>query len=159
MEQLVHYLRRDRRMRRRTFILIMVVYLAGGAVLSLLMASPALSHAQSIMDVMRAAPMRYYVVGLLTTAVLIPAYAARLMDLAIPPFFAVPFLFPVCFNLAHKSGALSFLEDAYPHTLMSMIGVCNLLAQVFLMIRRGTKGPNRYGPDPVIDKATVLTSP
>jgi uncharacterized membrane protein YhaH (DUF805 family) len=140
-------------MRRQTFILIMVVYFVIAAVLSFLMAPSALGDAQSLADVMHVAPMRYYVVGLLTTGVLIPAYAARLMDLAIRPLFAALFLFPVCFNLAQKSGTLTFSDDAYPQTLMNMIGLCNLLVQAWLMIRRGSKGPNRYGPDPVIEKA------
>lgn len=40
MEQLVHYFMFDRRMRRKTFILIMVVYLAIVAVLSYLESVP-----------------------------------------------------------------------------------------------------------------------
>ena len=149
MEPLVHYLRVDRRMRRQTFIRIMAGYLAASAALSFVMAPAAFGQAQSITDIMHAAPMRYYVVGFLITVIVFPAYAARLMDLAIPPFFAVLFLFPVCFNLAQRIGALTIAADAYPHTLMNVIGLCNLLAQAFLMIRRGSKGPNRYGPDRV----------
>jgi uncharacterized membrane protein YhaH (DUF805 family) len=139
-------------MGRQTFIRIMVGYLVISAVLSLLMAPAALSQVQTITEVMHAAPMRFYVVGLLTTLVVIPAYAARLMDLAIPPFFAVLFLFPVCFNLAQRLGVLTIAADTYPHSLMNVVGLCNVLVQVLLMVCRGTKGPNRYGSDRVIGK-------
>ena len=152
MEQLVQYLRCARRMRRWTFIRIMAGYLAASAALSFVMAPAAFGQAHSIPDIMHAAPMRFYVVGLLTTVAILPAYAARLMDLALPSFFAVLFLFPVCFNLAQRLGALTIADDAYPHTLMNVIGLCNLLAQLLLMICPGTKGRNRYGPDPVIGR-------
>lgn len=51
-------------MSRHTFILIMIGYLAIGAVLSLLMAPAAISHAHTITEVMHAAPLRYYIAGL-----------------------------------------------------------------------------------------------
>jgi uncharacterized membrane protein YhaH (DUF805 family) len=59
----------------------------------------------------------------------------------IVPFFVAP-------NLLGKVGG--WLGDSYPVNFLTLIlGVLSLWAFVEMLCLRGTKGPNRFGPDPL----------
>jgi uncharacterized membrane protein YhaH (DUF805 family) len=66
----------------------------------------------------------------------------------IVPFFLAP-------NLLGKVGG--WLGDSYPvNFLMLVLGVLSFWGFVEMLCLRGTKGPNRFGPDPL---GTVVRSP
>jgi uncharacterized membrane protein YhaH (DUF805 family) len=66
----------------------------------------------------------------------------------IVPFFVAP-------NLLGKVGG--WLGDSYPvNFLMLVLGVLSFWGFVEMLCLRGTKGPNRFGPDPL---GTVVRSP
>ena len=141
MEPLIHYFRFGCRMRRKTFLLILAAYLATGIVLSFTLIPIPATLGQ--------APISYFIIVLVSTIAVIPAYAARLMDMATPPFIALLFLLPPAFNFAQKSGMISLAYNAYLHVLMNVIGLLMIVSALILATLRGTKSPNRYGPDPV----------
>jgi uncharacterized membrane protein YhaH (DUF805 family) len=66
----------------------------------------------------------------------------------IVPFFLAP-------NLLGEVGG--WLGDSYPvNFLMLVLGVLSFWGFVEMLCLRGTKGPNRFGPDPL---GTVVRSP
>lgn len=143
MEKLLHYFMFDRRIRRKNFIIIMAAYWLIGALLSVAMAPSSLNGSQTHAEIVQATSINYYILGMLITVFVVPAYAGRLMDMAISPFFAGLFLLPFIFNLAMKAGNVEL-----PYA--DIVGLALLLAQLVLLIRRGTKGANKYGPDSVV---------
>jgi uncharacterized membrane protein YhaH (DUF805 family) len=149
MDSLVHYFRFDHRMRRKTFIIIMLIYWGIGTILTWSIDPSLLSYTMhtstamnNYLEIIRATPINYYVLAMLATIFVIPAYAARFMDMAISPFFAVLFLFPFILNLVIKSGI------DISQGIVIILGLIMLIAKAILIFRRGTKGPNRFGPDP-----------
>ena len=90
------------------------------------------------------------VAGLFVCVITLPVSVRRLHDQGNSGKAMIP---SVCFSFVMTLLSLSGNDASFVGMLMGIIAALyNLILFVFLGFRRGTKGPNKYGPDPLESK-------
>ena len=75
-----------------------------------------------------------FLIALIGTLLILPAYTMRLKDLGYTPWL----------------GLLMFVGYIHlPLIVMIPLHICLIILGLIMLFKRGTKGPNRYGPDPL----------